>query len=61
MKFLLIAVFMLYPKGATPYVEKVEVMGTFKTLSACQKETNVPFGLQQPGVAFLDCVPLKKS
>lgn len=61
MKFLLIAVFMLYPQNASPYVEKVEIWGTFNTLSACQKETNIPFGLQPPGLSFLDCVPLKKG
>lgn len=60
LKFALIAVYMLYPKGETPYVEKVEVWGTYKTMEACKKDTNVPFGMIPPGMSYLDCVPLKK-
>lgn len=58
-KYLLIAVYLLYPKGETPYVERVEVLGSFKTLAACQKETNIPFGLIPPGMGYIGCVPDK--
>lgn len=58
-KFVLIAVFALYPKDGSMEVERVETWGVFKTLAACKKETEIPFGLIPPGLVFLDCVPLK--
>jgi hypothetical protein len=61
-KFVLIAVFALYAKDGTSNIreiERVETWGVFKTLAACKKETEIPFGLVPPGLVFLDCVPLK--
>lgn len=61
-KFVLIAVFVLYAKDGQDHIkeiERVETWGVYKTLEACKKETNISFGMAPPGLAFLDCVPLR--
>jgi hypothetical protein len=62
-KFVLIAVFVLYAKGEgqnhIKEITRVETWGVFEKLEDCKAETNIPFGLIPPGLAWLDCVPLK--
>ena len=61
MKFILIAVYMIYPPNDDPKVDRVEIVGTYKTMEACQKETHMDFGSIPPGLAALKCVLLKKG
>lgn len=61
-KFVLIAVFALYAKDGQGHIKeitRVETWGVYRTLQACEKETNLSFGMIPPGLAFLKCVPLE--